>query len=102
MQYCLYNDHCGQSIDIYQATCLLTNKPYIGNTQQQVKKPMEQHIQDTHNLFLKNKKSDSFASHFAQLIPTNLPPCQGVWAQQVFNGHPVEGLPIAPNPFILG
>ena len=73
---CLYNGLCGQSIVVYQATCLLTRKRYIGNTQQHVKKRMQQHVQDTKNLFVKNKKSDTFASHFTQLIPTGTPPSE--------------------------
>ena len=42
---------------------------YIGNTQQTVKNRMAGHKQDTRQLFLKGKHSDSFAAHFAQLIP---------------------------------
>jgi hypothetical protein len=43
---------------------------YIGNTQQHLKKRMQQHFQDVQRLVLTDKRSDSFASHFAQLIPT--------------------------------
>jgi hypothetical protein len=45
------------------------NKCYIGNTQEHVKTRMQGHVQDVKNLFISDKSSDSFASHFASLIP---------------------------------
>jgi len=57
------------SLVVYQATCLKTNKRYIGNTQQHVKTRMQGHVQDVKNLFINDKSSDSFASHFAALVP---------------------------------
>lgn len=66
---CPYQGKCRSSICVYQATCLQTNKKYIGCTQQPVKKRIQQHVQDTKRLFIDDKKSDSFASHFAQLVP---------------------------------
>jgi hypothetical protein len=54
---------------IKQPACLKTNKRYIGNTQQHVKTRMQGHIQDVKNLFINDKSSDLFASHFAALVP---------------------------------
>jgi hypothetical protein len=68
-QACQYSGDCRTSIVVYQAVCLKTNKCYIGNTQQHMKTRMQGHIQDVKNLFISDKSSDSFASHFASLIP---------------------------------
>jgi hypothetical protein len=69
-QACPYSSDCCTSIVVYQAAvCLKTNKCYIGNTQQHVKTRMQGHIQDVKNLFISDKSSNSFASHFASLIP---------------------------------
>jgi hypothetical protein len=66
---CRYLGKCRESIVVYQATCLSTGKAYIGNTQQHVKTRMQQHTADTKKLFTSEKKSDSFAEHFAAQIP---------------------------------
>ena len=68
-QACSYEGKCRHSIVVYQATCLKTNKQYIGNTQQHVKTRLQGHIQDIKNLFINDKSSDSFALHFASLVP---------------------------------
>jgi len=68
-QACPYSGKCRYPIVVYQATCLKTNKRYIGNTQQHVKTRMQGHVQDVKNLFINDKSSDSFASHFAALVP---------------------------------
>ena len=54
---------------MYKATCLKSGKAYIGNTQQLVKKRMQQHVQDVKRLVVSEKSSDSFATHFANLVP---------------------------------
>ena len=51
---------------VYKATCNKSGKIYIGNTQQHLKKRMQQPFQDVRKLVLVNKKSDSFAAHFAE------------------------------------
>jgi hypothetical protein len=61
---CLYNGKCQQKIVVYCAICDTT-----GMSQQTVKNRMAKHKQDTRQLFLKGKHSDSFAAHFDQLIP---------------------------------
>jgi hypothetical protein len=66
---CPYKGHCGSPIVVYQATDLTTNKRYIGNTQQFVKKRMQQHVQDVKRLVTQGKSSDSFAAHFARSVP---------------------------------
>ena len=68
-QACPYGGKCRHSIVVYQTTCLKTNKCYIGNTQQHVKTRTQGHIQDVKNLFINGKSSDSFALHFASLVP---------------------------------
>jgi hypothetical protein len=68
-QMCPYEGKCHHLIVVYQATCLKTNKRYIGNTQQHVKTRMQGHTQDVKNLFINGKSSNSFALHFASLIP---------------------------------
>ena len=43
---CPYGGRCRRSIVVYKATCLQSGKQYIGNTQQHVKKRLQQHVQD--------------------------------------------------------
>jgi hypothetical protein len=71
---CAYGGDCRTSVVVYKATCVKTNKVYIGNTQQKVKKRMQQHVQDVRKLVLKSQRLDSFASHFSKLIPPATPP----------------------------
>jgi len=71
-QACPYSGKCHNPIVVYQATCLKTNKRYIGNTQQHMKTRMQGHVQDVKNLFINDKSSDSFASHFAALVPKGI------------------------------
>ena len=66
---CIYGGRCRSSIVVYQATCSMTGKKYIGNTQQHVKTRLQQHVQDVRRLVKLGEKSDSFAEHFASLIP---------------------------------
>ena len=64
--HCIYGGQCRKSIVIYKATCKECDKVYIGNTQQKVKKRLDQHFGDTVRLANCGEKSDSFASHFAE------------------------------------
>jgi hypothetical protein len=68
-QGCPFLGKCRNSIVVYQATCQATGKKYIGNTQQHVKTRLSQHVQDTKKLFIDGKRSDSFANHFAKIVP---------------------------------
>ena len=71
-ELCPYGGRCRRSIVVYKATCLQSGKQYIGNTQQHVKKRMQQHVQDVKSLVVHNKQSDSFASRFASLVPRGI------------------------------
>ena len=63
---CGYNNVCLDSMVIYQVECLVTGKFYIGNTQQSVKDRMKGHFHDVQMLIAgKQKRSDSYAKHFA-------------------------------------
>jgi hypothetical protein len=68
-QACPYGGNCRNPIVVYRAKCLMTNKIYLGNTQQHVKSRMQGHVQDVKRLVINDKASDSFASHFAALVP---------------------------------
>lgn len=52
-----YSDNCRNKIVVYQATCLITGKNYIGNTQQHVKSRMQQPTQDTKKLVCDDRKT---------------------------------------------
>ena len=62
---CIYNSKCRTSIVVYKATCKVCEKFYVGNTQQHLKKRMNQHFSETRSLVSKNLTSDTFAKHFA-------------------------------------
>ena len=66
---CQYRGVCRVPIVIYKITCKLTNKIYIGNTQQYFKKRMVGHFQDTKKLMEKGTSSNSYAKHFARIWP---------------------------------
>ena len=70
---CPYLGRCREKVLIYQVNCLTTGKAYIGCTQQTVKKRTQQHIGDVKRLVRDEVASDSFAAHFAQLVPKNTP-----------------------------
>ena len=46
---CQYRNVCRVPIVIYRVTCKMTNKIYIGNTQQHFKMRMKGHFQDVKN-----------------------------------------------------
>ena len=63
---CGYNNNCRRSIVVYKIECNMTNKVYIGNTQQNFKTRMQQHFNDVRKLHKHGEKSDSYAKHFAK------------------------------------
>ena len=63
---CLYNGVCRESIVVYKVHCNITGKIYIGNTQQKLKKRMQQHFTEVKRLHNRGERSDSFAAHFAE------------------------------------
>ena len=66
---CQYGGMCRVPIVVYKITCKMTNKIYIGNTQQNFKKRMAGHFQDVKKLMEKGILSDSYARHFAGIWP---------------------------------
>jgi hypothetical protein len=66
---CQYGGYCRMPIVIYRITCKMTNKIYIGNTQQHFKMRMRGHFQDVKKLMGKGVHSDSYARHFAGIWP---------------------------------
>jgi len=71
---CMYNGECRKMCIVYQAKCTICNKIYIGNTQQKMKSRQGQHLHDVREMTLKEKKSDSFAAHFATYFPKKSKP----------------------------
>ena len=65
---CGYNNLCRKSIVVYKIECKVTSKVYIGNTQQYLKKRMQQHFNDVKKLHNQGIKSDSYAKHFAEQL----------------------------------
>ena len=57
---------CRRCYVIYKVTCKCYGDFYVGNTQNTVKKRMEQHFQDVAQKVANDKNSDSFAAHFAK------------------------------------
>ena len=58
---CPYDSSCRKSCIIYKATHLLTNRPYIGNTQRNFKTRMGEHFTDLKKAISSDIASDSFA-----------------------------------------
>jgi hypothetical protein len=61
---CQYGGFCRMLIVIYRVTCKMTNKIYIGNTQQHFKMRMSSHFQDVKKLMEKGIHLDSYVRHF--------------------------------------
>ena len=61
---CVYDSQCRQTMVVYKATCRVCQMFYIGCTQQQIKKRMQQHFNSAGEWVNMKKQSDSFASHF--------------------------------------
>jgi hypothetical protein len=66
---CNYGKVCREPVVIYKLKCELTNKFYIGNTQQFFKNRMQGHFQDVKQYVEKNVLSNSYARHFGGLVP---------------------------------
>jgi len=62
---CLYKGKCRESCVIYKVNCNHCAKFYIGNTQNFLKKRIQEHINDVVKLINKGIYSNSFAKHFA-------------------------------------
>jgi len=71
---CIYKGDCRKMCVVYQAKCKICDEVYIGNTQQKMKERQGQHLHDVRELSFKEKKSDSFAAHFASHFPKGSKP----------------------------
>ena len=65
---CSYNNLCRQTCIVYKVQCKLTNKIYIGTTQQFLKTRMQQHQTEVRALQRTGRKYDSYARHFASQL----------------------------------
>ena len=70
---CLFRGKCRQRMVVCQDSCTATGKRCISNTQQPVKRRMQQHVHDAESPTATGKLSDSFTDHFAKPIPKNTP-----------------------------
>jgi hypothetical protein len=70
---CAYAGQCRTKMVVYEATCIITGKKYIGNTQRTVKKRIQEHVSEVKNKVVKGESSDSFANHFCKFIPKPSP-----------------------------
>jgi hypothetical protein len=64
-----YRGHSTMLIIIYRTTCKMTNKIYIGNTQQHFRMRMKGHFQDIKKLMEKGVHPNSHAQQFAGIWP---------------------------------
>ena len=66
-----------QAFNVVQGSileCKSTGKVYIGNTHRNFKKRMQEHFGDVRDLQKGNKRSDSYAKHFAKVYLTSKNP----------------------------
>ena len=63
---CVYEGKFRSRCIIYEVKCCMCDAIYIGNTQQNFKKRMDNHFSDLQRLLKNGQKSDSFAAHFVQ------------------------------------
>jgi len=63
---CMYNSKYRETCVVYKVKCRLCKKTYIGNTQNFLKKRMQEHMNDMVKQKNKGQASDSFAKHFAR------------------------------------
>ncbi len=64
---CDYANLCRETLVVYRVQCKTTGKSYIGCTQQNFKKRMQQHFNDVRNLRAGKGHHDSYAHHFAKM-----------------------------------
>ena len=75
---CPYNKICRMPMVVYKGTCKNTKMSYIGNTQNHLKKRMQQHFGQVNEVLKTGKKSDTYADHFSEvwknwgLLPSSL------------------------------
>ena len=64
---CPYNKLCRTPMVVYKATCKTSKMSYIGNTQNHLKKRMQQHFGQVNDVLKNGKKSDTYADHFSEV-----------------------------------
>ena len=57
---CPYNKLCRTPMVVYKATCKTSKMSYIGNTQNHLKKRMQQHFGQVNDVLKNGKKSDTY------------------------------------------
>ena len=90
---CPYGGHCRKCMIVCRVRCKVTGKNYLGQTQQQQKRRMQQHSNKTRRLFRNRESSDSCAHHFSNQFNHEPTPKQ----MQNINGHEIvwQGNPIS-------
>ena len=73
---CQFNGNCNKTCVVYKITCQLCKLSYIGQTQNKANTRLTQHIGEAKLFCNKNKRSDSFASHFGSHIDKSMTPRQ--------------------------
>ena len=63
---CFYKGKCQSKFIIYEVKCSTCDAIYIGNTQQNFKKRMDDNFSDIQRLLKNGQKSDSITAHFVQ------------------------------------
>ena len=71
---CVYEGKCRSICIIYEVKYCMCDAIYIGNTNQTLKKRMDDNFSDLQRLLKNGQKSDSFAAHFVQhlIIPRHI------------------------------
>lgn len=80
---------------VYKIECKQSSKVYIGNTQQHLKKRMQQHFNDVKQLHQHGIKSDSYAKHFASLFSDSINPApdlqrKSITCKILWQGNPIN------------
>ena len=65
---CGYNGVCRHTVIVYDIECKITNKHYVGCTQQTLKERMTGHFINVKDLLKDGIKSDSYAKHFGHML----------------------------------
>ena len=96
---CGYNNLCRSSVVlvVYKIECKITNKVYIGNTQQHLKNRMQQHFADVRKLHKLGEKSDSYAKHFAEQFVNfddvnNTLQRNSIYCSIIWQGNPISAV----------
>ena len=91
---CRWGGDCRAVCVIYRAHDLVTQKDYLGHTQQQMKKRGTQHLGQTNKQIRTGKHYDSFSDHFARVFqnfhnPSNRLMLTCIQFTKVWQGNPI-------------